>query len=55
MRDGVLLIGWQQIARYMGLSVRTVKQYECKYNFPVRRFRGESHGLVFCAPEEIES
>lgn len=43
------LIGWKNIAHYVGMAVRTVQRYETDRSLPVRRMLGKTHGGLVVA------
>ena len=47
--------GWKEIARYLGMGVRTVQRYEHKLRLPVRRPAGKLTGSVFAAKAELDA
>ena len=48
-----VLIGWKEIAKYMGAGVRTVQRWEA-LGLPVHRPAGKDRGRVMAAPEELD-
>ncbi len=51
MADG-WLTGWKEIARYVGLHVRTCRRYKKRYAFPVKYLPG---GTPVCLPPELDA
>jgi len=47
------LIGWDEIARYIGRSVRTVQRWEREAELPVRREQPHARGEVTADPVEL--
>ena len=48
----VMLQSWKEIACYMRLGIRTLREHDC--GFPVHRINGNDHTSVFAVPHEIE-
>src|ERR1022692_164704 len=46
---------WQQIADYLGLSVRAVQNYEKAAGLPVHRLAGQSRGRVWAYTDELDA
>jgi hypothetical protein len=46
---------WQQIANYLGLSVRAVQNYEKTAGLPVHRLAGQSRGRVWAYTDELDA
>lgn len=46
--------GWKDIARYTGMSVRTLQRYEHNYGLPVRRPSSRPRGSVVATKIELE-
>ena len=54
LSNGHVLNSWKEIARYMGLGVRTVQRYEVELGLPVRRPGGKERGSVMALSGEID-
>jgi hypothetical protein len=52
--DRAVLTCWKDIAQYVGKSVRTVQRWERELEFPVRRTKHRTKGLVLAVPIEID-
>jgi phage terminase Nu1 subunit (DNA packaging protein) len=50
-----ILIGWKNIARYLGVGIRTVQRWESSLGLPVRRTRRESKSTVLAVRAEIDT
>jgi hypothetical protein len=50
-----ILIGWKNIARYLGAGIRTVQRWESGLGLPVRRTRQESKSTVLAVPADIDA
>jgi hypothetical protein len=50
-----LLSGWKEIARYLGMGVRTVQRYERQLGLPVRRPAGKPRGAVVATKSELDA
>jgi hypothetical protein len=50
-----ILSGWKEIAKHMGLGVRTVQRYERYMGLPVRRPAGKSRGSVAATKAELDA
>lgn len=48
------LISWKQIARYLGVTVRTAQRWESWEGLPVRRHRHSERSSVYANPEELD-
>ena len=48
------LVGWKQIANYLGKGVRTVQRYERALGLPVHRPAGKSAAAVFANKRELD-
>jgi hypothetical protein len=49
------LVGWKEIANYLGKGVRSVQRYELRSGLPVRRPAGNSQGgAVFATRAELD-
>jgi CheY-like chemotaxis protein len=48
------LVGWKEIARYMGKTVRTVQRWERTLGLPVRRLENSAKQVAIAYPEELE-
>jgi hypothetical protein len=49
-----VLLGWKQIARYLGKSVRTVQRWEHELGLPVRKIDTQTKSDVVAFVTEIE-
>jgi hypothetical protein len=49
-----VLLGWKQIARYLGKSVRTVQRWEHELGLPVRKIDTQTKSDVAAFVTEIE-
>ncbi len=49
------LNSWKEIARYVGVGVRTVQRYEEELDFPVRRRHGTIRSSVFAMRSEVDA
>lgn len=49
------LVGWKQIANYLGKGVRTVQRYERALGLPVHRPAGKSAAAVFANKSELDN
>jgi hypothetical protein len=50
-----LLVGWNEIARYMGRGMRTVQRWSVAYRLPVRRPEQRARGkMVLARREELD-
>lgn len=47
-----LITGWENIAKLLGVSVRTAKTFYYEYSMPVRKFPGGR--IVSIIPEEVQ-
>jgi len=54
MSDRHELHTWQQIAKYLGLSVRAVQNYEKTAGLPVHRLAGQVRGQVWAYTHELD-
>ena len=50
-----ILSSWQQIAKYVGRSVRTVQRWEIEFGLPVRRPGHLESKIVVADPGEIDA
>jgi len=50
-----LLSGWKEIARSLGMGVRTVQRYEQQLGLPVRRPAGKPRGAVVATKSELDA
>ncbi len=50
LKNGVLY-GWQDIADYVGCSVKTARRYAKKYHLPIRYFPSKK---LFAIPSDIQ-
>lgn len=48
------LVGWKELAGYLGTSPRTVQRWEQEKGLPVRRVPGSSGHSVFADPAELD-
>jgi hypothetical protein len=49
-----VLAGWREIARYLGMSIRSMQRYEHTCALPVRRPSGNPRGTVTASTEELD-
>jgi predicted DNA-binding transcriptional regulator AlpA len=49
-----VLRSWKDIARYVGVSVKTVQRWERSYEFPIRRVSRSKGSVVFALQNEVE-
>jgi hypothetical protein len=49
-----VLLGWKQIARYLGKSVRTVQRWEHELGLPVRKIDTQTKSEVVAFVTEIK-
>jgi hypothetical protein len=49
-----ILTGWKDIARYLGMSVRSLQRYEHTCGLPVRRPSPSLRGAVMATTEELD-
>ena len=49
-----ILVGWKQIASYLGKGVRTVQRYERALGLPLHRPAGKSAAAVFANKSELD-
>ena len=49
-----ILTGWKEIARYLGMGVRTVQRYERDLGLPTRRIRGQRGGSVLATKSDLD-
>lgn len=49
------LIGWKEIANYLGRGIRTVQRYERTLGMPVRRSSGRSPDSVLATKAELDA
>jgi hypothetical protein len=47
--------GWKDIAKYLGMGVRTVQRYERSFGLPIRRIGGKSRGAVISTKSELDA
>lgn len=52
--EGAIICGWKDIARYMGMAVRTVQRYE-HYGLPIRRPTSKVKGFVIATKAELDA
>lgn len=50
-----ILTGWKEIARYLGMGVRTVQRYEHELGLPTRRISGYRNGSVLATKSDLDS
>jgi hypothetical protein len=50
-----VLTGWQEIASYLGKSIRTAQRWERNFKLPVRRPTRTSSRTVTASPAELDS
>jgi hypothetical protein len=50
-----ILTGWKQIARHLGMGVRTVQRYERTSALPIRRPTGKLNGSVIATKAELDA
>jgi hypothetical protein len=50
-----IIIGWKEIANYLGKAVRSVQRYEVGLALPIRRPAGKSRGAVFATKPELDA
>lgn len=50
-----VLSGWKEIAKYLGMGLRTVQRYELQLSLPIRRPAVKSCGLVVAFKEELDA
>ena len=50
-----VLSGWKDVARHLGMGVRTVQRYERLMGLPVRRPAGRSRGSVVATISELDA
>jgi len=50
-----ILSGWKDIARHMGMAVRTVQRYESELGLPVRRPAGKPRAAVVATKSELNA
>jgi hypothetical protein len=50
LKDG-WLYGWQDIADYVGCSVKTARRYAKHYHLPIRRFPSKK---LFAVPSDLD-
>jgi hypothetical protein len=55
MSDRRELHTWQQIANYLGLSVRALQNYEKTAGLPVHRLAGQTRGRVWASTNELDA
>jgi hypothetical protein len=50
-----ILNGWKEIAKYMGMGVRTVQRYERQFGLPIRRPNGKARAAVIATTAELDA
>ena len=50
-----VLSGWKNIARHLGMGVRTVQRYERQMGLPIRRPAGKLRGAVLATKSELDA
>ena len=50
-----VLSGWKNIARHLGMGVRTVQRYERHMGLPIRRPAGKMRGAVLATKSELDA
>jgi predicted DNA-binding transcriptional regulator AlpA len=53
--DSKLLVGWKNVANYLGMGVRTIQRYEREHALPVRRPAGGLRGAVIATSAELDA
>ncbi len=51
----MVLSGWKDIAKYLGLGVRTVQRWEIRLGLPVIRPAGRGRSVVCARTEELDA
>jgi len=49
-----ILTGWKDIAKYLGMGVRTVQRYEQEHGLPIRRPAGRHKSSVIAVKAELD-
>ncbi len=52
-KDKDILTGWKEISRFVGVSEKTLKRWEDRFNFPVSRVGGKRGTTVIARKSEI--
>src|SRR5215471_4786077 len=50
-----IVTGWKNIARHLGMGIRTVQRYERHMNLPIRRPAGRMRGAVLATKSELDA
>ncbi len=49
-----ILTGWKDIAKYLGMGVRTIQRYEREHGLPIRRPAGRYKSSVIAVKAELD-